>query len=263
MEIMRGPMSPSCNGEWGLLADGFDRPPALLMPYHPPYYRALLAACGLQPVKTALAYEKTCESETPPALQRVAARLRNNPRVHVERIRKARLKHYAPTIRMLYNATWSEQWGFAPISAGELDEFLDAVRIFGREELALLAYYDQQPVGICITLPDINEILRHANGRLGPRTLWRLLFGRRHIRGCRTMLLGFLPRFRGGGLPALLYHASEAYVRAHYDYIEFSWILEDNLPMQRLIEAIGATCTKRYQLLELPLPASPVAHATP
>jgi len=257
MGVLRGPMSPSCHGEWGLLIEGFARPPALLMPYNPPYYRALLEACGLRPAKTVLAYEKTQDSQSPAALARIAARLLRNPRVRIERMRKAALQRKAETVRALYNVTWSEQWGFAPLSTAEMHEFLDAVRFFGREELALLAYYDDQPVGLCITLPDINEILRDANGRLGVRTLWRLLFQQRRITGCRTMLLGFLPQFRRTGLPALLYHASETYVRAHFQRIEFSWILEDNLPMQTLISAIGATVSKRYQLFELQLPASP------
>ncbi len=257
MRVLRGPMSPSCHGEWGLLIEGFARPPTLLMPYNPPYYRALLEACGLRPVKTVLAYEKTQDSQSPAVLARIAARLLRNSHVRIECLRKAELKHRAETVRLLYNATWSAQWGFTPLSAGEMNEFLDAVRFFGREELAWLAFYDDQPAGLCITLPDINEILRDANGRLGLRTLWRLLFQQRRITGCRTMLVGFLPQFRRTGLPALLYHISEPYIRAHFQRAEFSWILEDNLPMQMLIGAIGATVSKRYQLFELQLPVSP------
>jgi len=263
MRVLRGPMSPSCHGEWGLLVEGFERPPALLMPYNPPYYRALLCACGLCPVKTALAYEKTQDSQSPPALERIATRLLRNPRVRIECMRKAGLKRNAEAVRALYNVTWCAQWGFAPLSAAEMHEFLDVVRFFGREELAWLAFYDDQLVGMCITLPDINEVLRDANGRLGLRTLWRLLFQQRRLTSCRTMLLGFLPQFRRTGLPALLYHVSEAYIRAHFQRIEFSWILEENLPMQMLIGAIGATVSKRYQLFEMQLPASPLTPFSP
>ncbi len=251
MTLMRGPMSPSATVEFGFLTDGFDRPPAFLTSYNPAYYPALAEAWGFRRVKWLWAYEKDCRaSPTPDIIYKVARRLKNNPHISVNRLGK---KNFAAGIRVLtdlLNECWSEHWAFSPVTYEEMIHDMAPLRRFWEEEMSVLACYDGVPVGMTIILPDVNELLHRLGGTLGPLNLIRALRFRRRFTRCRSLLLGFKEQYRGLGLPALLYCEVEAFVRRHYDYIEFSWIHEDDRLMNGLLHHMATSICARYSVME-------------
>lgn len=250
MNVMRGPMSPSSNGEYGLLIEGFKSPPAFMMPYNPGYYPALFEQAGLRKVKEIWAYHKQAELPPPEEALKVAGRLRHNPDITVRRITRKTVTADIEIIRDLYNTCWAGNWGFAPINLDEAREFAEAVTYFGREEISLLAYWKDTAVGIYIALPDVNQIISPLNGRLGITGTARLLINRRNITRCRTLMIGITEEFRKSGLVSCLYCEADRYLREHYRELEFGWVLEDNIPAQEMMEFVGGRVYKRYGVYE-------------
>jgi hypothetical protein len=250
MQVMRGPMSPSSNSEYGFLADGFDEQPAFMMPYTQPYYLDLMAQCGLNPVKDVWAYRKSHSTPTPAGALRSAARWRSNPRVHLRRMTRATLDEDVPIVHRLHQECWGENWGYEPVSLDEARELAHGVARFGHPELALIAYYEGAPVGFYIALPDINQVLRHMHGRLGVAGFLKYLWYRRRITRCRTLMIGLEKRFRDTGLVALLYCEADAYLRRHYQELEFGWVLDDNRPARMMMDYVGGEVYKRYRIYE-------------
>jgi hypothetical protein len=250
VRVMRGPLSPSSNSEYGFLAAGFDDAPAFMMPYTQPYYLELMARCGLHVAKEVWAYRKPQTTATPAGALRSAARWRNNPRVSIRRLSRAIPDEDVRIIQQLHQECWGRNWGYEPVSLTEAYELAHGVARFGHPELALIAYYDGEPVGFYIALPDINQVLRHMHGRIGISGVAKYLWYRRKITRCRTLLIGLTERFRDTGLVALLYCEADAFLRRHYAELEFGWVLDDNRPAQMMMEYVGGSVYKRYRVFE-------------
>jgi hypothetical protein len=248
MNVMRGPMSPSSNGIYGLLIEGFNSPPAFMMPYNPRYYPDLIEQAGFRKVKELWAYSKQADRPLPDSALNVSRRLMRNPDITIRRITRKTLTDDFEVIRELYNMCWSDNWGFTPVSREEAREFADAVKYFGREEIALLAYWKDKPVGLYIALPDMNQVIVNMNGRLGITGLARLFINRKSIQRCRTLMIGIVKEFRKSGLVSCLYCEADRYLRNHYRELEFGWVLEDNIPAREMMEFVGGKVYKRYAL---------------
>lgn len=258
MRTMRGPASFSTNEEAGLLIEGFDTPPALMMPYNPPWYEELVTGQGFTPAKTLLAY--WLEASEPPAYLERAESLvrRRNPGLSVRALRMSEFDREVERIRAIYNAAWETNWGFVPMTDAEFRHMASDLKPVVEPELALLAEdAEGRPVGFALSLPDLNQAIRHANGRLFPFGLLRILWHRRKVDAVRVITLGLVEEFRGKGVDALLY--LETFRRGNalgFERGEFSWILEDNEPMRRPLERFGATVHKRYRLYDRPVEAA-------
>lgn len=254
MNVLRGPMSPSSNDEWGLLIRGFDRPPVVMMPYNPPYYERLLEGAGLRKAKDLLAFIKYARTPIPERLSGLARKLRENPRISVRPVNMKNLKDEMIIIKELYNASWQKNWGFSPMTDAEMNLMAEQLKIFARPEMVLLAFYDGKPAGLSITLPDINQILRKLNGRLGLVGTLRFLYYRRKITGARALVFGFKAEYRRLGLPILLFYETELFMRRQgYRWCELSWNLEDNRLINDFDRELGAREYKRYRVYERPL----------
>jgi GNAT superfamily N-acetyltransferase len=253
---IRGPMSFSVNDECGLLVDGFESSPSVMMPYNPDYYGALLEGCGLEGVKELLAYRGGHPDSpvTPPErLRRGTEILRR--RLGIE-LRPARLSDFpaeVERVRTLFNATWSENWGFVPMTERELSHAAADFKPVVIPDLLPFAMKDGREIGFALAVPDINLVLRsHRSGRMFPAALdllWKLK--RRHIGGARVLLLGILPEFRGRGIDAMLYHwlwskAAENGI----SWGEAGWVLEDNAAMSAGLVKMGFEVVRRYRVYE-------------
>jgi len=172
-------------------------------------------------------------------------------------VRPFRMKGLAAEIeriREVYNSAWERNWGFVPMTEAEFDEMAKQMKQIVDPELCLIAEVDGAPVGFALALPDFNQAIRHTNGRLLPLGLFKLLWYARRIDQVRVITLGVKPEYRRLGLDAML--MLRGYRRAlelGYKRSEASWILEDNLPMRRIMERLGWSVYKTYRVYEKPI----------
>ena len=259
LERVRGPANPSLNDTAGLLVDGFDREPAILMPYNPPYYEDLLARYGFERSMTMWAYylhRKYCPLER---LERGAELVkRRTPGLSVRPIDLDRFEEEARTIREIYNDAWAENWGFVPVTEAEFLQLAEEMEQIVEPELVYFVEHEGRPVGFSIALPNINRALRHVeDGRLfwyGLPTglitlLLRMTYG---VYECRMPLMGVRPAYQGKGLDSLLVLATVQNASdVGIDACEMSWVLDSNTRLKNHVESIGGVKDKEYAMFEL------------
>ncbi|HYI00113.1 N-acetyltransferase, partial [Hyalangium sp.] len=252
---MLGPMNFSTNHEVGLLVDGFDRPPAIMTTYNPPYYGALIEANGFTKAKDLWSFELSSAVQPPEKVARIAEKLRQREGVTV---RSVDLKHFEAEVRLIkgiYNAAWEKNWGFVPMTEREFDHLARDMKQIVRPELVLIAEVKGEPVAFSMTIPDANEALKVAHGRLTtfglPIGLVKLVLASRKIRRLRLVTLGIKEGYRRRGLDAILY--LDTLRTAHqlgYEGGEISWTLEDNQLVNRAIESMGGKRSKTHRVYE-------------
>ena len=255
MEKMAGPMNPSTNDECGLLVEGFDSSPSLMMPYNPHYYPSLLEGFGLKKAMDLYAYLMEESSFSQDRLIRFAEKLgRREPQLRVRPIVLRHLDEELKIIKEIYNHAWSNNWGFVPMTEEEIDFFARAMKPLVVPDLVLFAYRGAEPVGFSVALPDYNEVLKRLNGRVGLLGILKFFYFSRKIRAIRVMLLGVKEAFQRKGAEALLYiETFKRGIQKGYHRAECSWILEENILMQRGLESIGGRRYKTYRIYEAPL----------
>lgn len=256
LDALRGPASFSVNDEVGLLVEGFDTPPTVLMPHNPPWYADLLEGAGLSGVHDLWVYEQgdgRTAIPVPARLDRAVQLLSERLRVNVRPVSLARWDEEIELLKRLYNASWEKNWGFVPMTDRELDHLAHQFKPIVVPDLVPFVEVGGEPAGFAIVLHDVNEVLRdHRAGRLFPAAL-KLLWGvkRRTITRGRILLLGVLPRWRGLGLDAVLYHWLWTRMLANgMRWGEAGWILDDNPAMNQALERLRFRRYKTYRLYE-------------
>lgn len=251
MEVMRGPASFSTNEEIGLLVEGFQESPMILMPYNPPYYAQLLEAYGFRKEKDLYAFIRTAQ-EMPQRLYRLADRLKQKNRVNLRKLRKDELKEEILRFKSVYESAWERNWGFVPMTEAEIDHMASELKRILDPDLVFFAEVQDKIVGFSLTLPDINQALKKINGRLFPTGFIKLMYHFKKIDQVRVLLLGVAQGYRRMGIDGILYlETFKEGIKKGYKRGEFSWILEDNHAMIRPLEAIGATRYKTYRVYDL------------
>jgi hypothetical protein len=255
MEKMVGPMNPSTNDECGLLVEGFDDPPCLMMPYNPRYYPSLLENFGLKKAMDLYAYQLEESTFLNDRLVRITERLiKREPHLRVRSIHLRRLDEELKIIKEIYNQAWSRNWGFVPMTEQEIDDLAKNLKPLVVPDLVLLAYRGEEPVGFSVSLPDYNEVLKHLNGKIGPLGFLKFLYFSRKIKRIRVMLLGIKQAFQKKGVDGLLYiETFRRGIQKGYPRAECSWVLENNLLMRHSMEALGGKLYKVYRIYELSL----------
>jgi hypothetical protein len=251
---VQGPFSLSINEETGLLVEGFETPPMLLMGHDPVYAAARLEALGYRKEKDVYAY--LLDMETP--LSSSAHRMLELPLPASVTMRRLNFKDYANEIRRIvdiYNDAWSGNWGFVPLTEPEGEAMAKQMRMLLDDRLVWFAEADGQAVAFIVALPNINEAVRDLNGRLFPfgwaKLLWRLKM--RRVKSARVPLMGVRRSLSGtligSAIPLqLIGSVLPANADFGFRWIELSWILEDNLPMRRILERLGARAYKTYRV---------------
>jgi len=251
---VQGPFSLSINEEIGLLVDGFDTPPMLLMGHDPVYVAARLEALGYRKEKDVYAY--LLNLETP--FSSSVSRMLDRPLHSSVTLRRLNFKDYANEIRRMvdvYNDAWSGNWGFVPLTEEEAEAMARQMKLLLDDRLVWFAEADGRAVAFIVALPNVNEAVRDLNGRLFPfgwaKLLWRLK--RRRVKTARVPLMGVRRSLSGtliGSAIPLQLIGSLRPGAATFGFraIELSWILEDNLPMRRILERLGARAYKTYRI---------------
>ena len=252
---MRGPASPSLNDTAGLLVDGFDRPPALLMPYNPPYYADFLERNGFERAMTMWAYYAHYKYADATKLRRGTELVyRRHPGLELRTVDMDRFEEEARTIRHIYNEAWSGNWGHVPMTEGEFEQMAEEMKQIVDPKVVFLLEDEGEPVAFSIALPDLNQALQHVkSGRLFPLGLPKLLayanFG--GVYELRMPLMGVLPKYQGKGLYAPLVLATvEEGPRHGYDACEMSWVLDTNEVLKNALVQMGGVQDKEYAMFE-------------
>jgi GNAT superfamily N-acetyltransferase len=250
MESMRGPMNFSTNEECGFLLEGFDEPPVIMMPYNAPYYNELSEGCGMRKVRDLYAYIYEVQDNLPEKVERVAA-IAEKRGITARPINMKRFKDEMMIFKDVYHSAWENNWGFVPMTDEELDYMSGRLKQIIIPEMVVIAEKEGTPVGFMGLIPDFNFVLKHMRGRLNPVSIMKALYYSRKITDLRVMLLGIKKEFRNKGVEALLYKEGwKPIKRGRYKRVEFSWILEDNIPVQRTIEIFGGRVYKKYRIYE-------------
>jgi GNAT superfamily N-acetyltransferase len=253
---MAGPFNLSTNDELfspGVLIDGFDSAPMIMMAHTPPYYAALLEAAGFAKSMDLLAYWIP-GTEKAERLKRGMARVQELANVTIRPIEMKRFDAELDAIQAVYNSAWERNWGFTPLTDAEVRHMATHLKPVVNPRLCVMAEVDGQPVGFCLAIPDYNQALRPVRGRLFPFGLFKLLWHRRRIDAARVVTLGVKPGFRQKGLDAaMIVHLCVEGPKAGYPKGECSWILETNLQMRRGIERNGGSVYRTYRVFEKPI----------
>jgi len=251
MAFVRGPLSPSTNYEVGLLIEGFDYPPALMMAYNPPYYSRLVESCGFAKEKDLLAFLIDGDYRLPEWMDRLAERIAKKRGIHIRPSRPKDADAEFALIREIYNASWSDNWGFVPLSDDEMRAIQKDVMRFVDPDMVFFIYYEHEPAAFCVIFPDINRLLKRLNGRIGLLGLLKVLLYRREITGLRLLMFGVKEKYRQLGIPMLAFHHIYELVRqkkGKYRSLELGWTLEDNEAVNTLAVEAGARPYKRYRI---------------
>ncbi len=255
---VRGPANPSLNDTAGLLVDGFDRKPALLMPYNPSYYQDFLARYGFERAMTMWAYYVHKKYAQADKLRRGAKIVRQrNPGVELRTLDMSRFEEEARTILDIYNDAWSDNWGHVPMTDAEFEHLAKDLKQIVDPEMVFILELDGEPVAFSISLPNINQALEHVrDGRLFPFGLPKLFayakFG--GIYEVRMPLMGVRKAYQGRAFDSLLVLATvETGPPNGYDACEMSWVLDTNHRLKNALDALGGVVDKEYAMFEMPL----------
>jgi hypothetical protein len=251
MAFVRGPLNPSTNYEVGLLIEGFDYPPALMMAYNPPYYSRLVESCGFAKEKDLLAFLIDGDYRLPEWMDRLAERIAKKRGIHIRPSRPKDADAEFALIREIYNASWSDNWGFVPLSDDEMRAIQKDVMRFVDPDMVFFIDYEHEPAAFCVIFPDINRLLKRLNGRIGLLGLLKVLIYRREITGLRLLMFGVKEKYRQLGIPLLAFHHIYELVRqkkGKYRSLELGWTLEDNEAVNTLALEAGARPFKRYRI---------------
>lgn len=250
IEIMRGPMNFSINEEAGFLINGFRETPMLMTPYNPPYYNDLMTSFGMQKSKDLFAYIYDMADEPPEKILRVAD-FAEKQGISVRPINMKNFSRDMTAFKEIYNSSWQGNWGFIPLTDGELNFMAERLRQVIVPELSLIAEKQGEPLGFMGLLPDFNHVLRVMKGRLNPLTVIKAIYYSKRIKDLRLLLLGIKKDFRAKGVDALLFREGFKEIKKRgFRRVEFSWILEDNFPVQRIVRMIGGRLYKTYRIYE-------------
>ncbi|MBD8701017.1 N-acetyltransferase [Sphingomonas sp. CFBP 13714] len=258
MTRMLGPISMSIWEEPGLLIEGYDHAPTIMMGHARPEYRDWVERSGQVPVKRLMTYEVDVTRQFPPIVQRIIKSGEKNPRIVIREVDKSRFEDEAAIILAILNDAWSSNWGFVPLTPPEIKDVGVKLKPIVFNDLIRIAEVDGKPVAFMITLPDLNEAIKPLRGSLLPFGWAKLLLWLRKpkVKTVRVPLMGVVRELQSSRMASQLAFMMIEYIRrsASQDYgatrAEIGWILDDNQGMRSIAETIESRMNKVYQVYE-------------
>ncbi|MBK5286759.1 MAG: hypothetical protein JJE25_15315 [Bacteroidia bacterium] len=256
-EKIIGPVNFSTNDTCGVLTEGFDSPPVIMMTYNKTNYNNFLEQAGFQKKMDLIAY-RLLTAEVNDKAVNLRHALEERLKKSGITIRKLNLKKFeeeVSKIRCIYNSAWEKNWGFVPMTEDEFNFAAADMKSIVDTDFAFLAEHNGNPIGFSLAIPNLNEVLIKINrGRLLPTGIFKLLMNKNKVKTLRVLTLGVIEQYRRTGLDACFYARSiEAAREKNILWAEASWILEDNEMMNRALLNMGGEPYKKYRIYELPL----------
>ena len=258
MKRALGPISQSIWEEPGLLVEGFDHPPTIMMGHAKPDYRGWIERGGYTVAKELFTYDLDITQEFPPIVKRIIKSGEANPRIVVREVDKKKFEEEAAIILAILNDAWSDNWGFVPLTPPEIKDVGVKLKPIVFNDLIRIAELDGRPVAFMITLPDLNEAIKPLNGNLLPFGWAKLLWWLRkpQVRTMRVPLMGVVKELQSSRLASQLAFMMIEYIknasleRYGATRSEIGWILEDNQGMRSIAETIKSKVNKVYLIYQ-------------
>jgi hypothetical protein len=255
MDNMRGPINLSTNDEVGLLVDGFDMPPVILMLYNPKYYEQLLLSCGFAKIRDLFAYIVRTnimqDEKVMNKLQRISEMVLKREMIEIKTLNMNDFSNELSKVKEVYNNAWQHNWGFVPLTDSEMDFIADSLKPIVDKDLVYFAMSEGKPIGFSLAIPDMNQVFIKMKGKLFPFGIIKLLLNKKKVNSIRLITLGVIPKFQKRGIEAVfIKNTIDVGSSKGYKAAEISWILEDNIPMVQTAVNLGAEKYKTYRLFD-------------
>ena len=257
MKRALGPFSFSINDETGLLIDGFDTMPNMMMGHGTRYYQKRVEEQGFTKAKDVLAYEFDNVKGLPPTMRKMVDRMMASGDLTLRPLNKKKMASEIDIVMDIFNDAWSENWNYVPFTRAEVAMLAQLFKMLLDAKAVQIASWKGEPAAFCLAIANINEWFQGLDGKVLPFGLFKLLprviSGR--SRSVRVPLMGVKKKFQDGAIGAGLALAT---IRATSDHViskgvthgEFSWILEDNLRVRHMLESMGSRVYKTYRVYE-------------
>jgi len=250
-EAMSGPFNFSTNDECGLLVEGFDSIPYVMMTHHLPYYEKLYQGYGLGKAMDLLAW-KLESNEMPKFLDMVGEKIQKNPQIKVRCLDKKNLRRDVEEVFRIYQQAWEQNWGFVPMTKKEFEHLVETLLPIIDPELEFIAEWDGKPAGFSVALPNYNVILQKMKGKINPISVLKMLYYKNRLTTLRVITMGVVHEYQGKGIDSLFYyHTWKNGLAKGFNTGEFSWVLETNVMMNKIAKHLGAVVHKTYRIYEL------------
>ena len=255
MTCVQGPFNLSINQECGLLVEGFDTPPMVMMGHALPYYGALLEQHHYRKAQDLLAYRINIDFTLPPGVAMFLRKAKGSMRIRP--MRRAAFQEDLTLIKEIFEDAWSENWGFLPFTDEEFSEMGQFLKFLVEDDFVQIAEVDGQACAMLVALPNVHEVIKGLNGRLLPWGWMKLLWGMKvsYPKTARVALMGVRKPYQSTPMgAAMAYGLIEAVrgggLRKGIQAVELSWILESNKRMSHILESLGANPYKVYRLYQ-------------
>ncbi|MBC8170249.1 MAG: GNAT family N-acetyltransferase [Anaerolineae bacterium] len=258
-----GPQTFTTHEDVGLLVDGFE-PPVLLMPYHKPYYQALIEQAGFAKAKDMFSFyydwKMADDHNLIEKMDKMTARILQRGNVTLRPINRKNLRHDFELFKEIYNEAWTSNWGFVPMTDKELDTLIEGLSMIFDPDLACFAEVNGKPVGFTIVVPDFNQVLHRAYPHPGEPEILTLLKAAWHwkirpvIHRVRVPLMGVIAEHRKKGFDlAMYYHLLKILKSKGYESVDCGWIIESNHDMIGIMKGFGMIPYRTHRLYEMKL----------
>jgi len=255
MQQVLGPFNLSINQESGLLVEGFETVPSILMGHAPAYYASGLERLGYKKAKDLLAFEISSQFDHPRAMQSLIGKTSDD--IKLRALSKSETSADFKLMRHIFNDAWSDNWGFVPFTEAEFLDMGNTLAHLLPNDFVQIATVNGEPAGMIVMLPDLNQLIKDLDGKLLPvgwlKLLWRLKFS--PPTHARIPLMGIRKHYRstlaGTALAYTLINALQGPAeRTGIQSIELSWVLENNTNLIEIIESLGGIQSRRYRVFK-------------
>jgi GNAT superfamily N-acetyltransferase len=248
---IRGPVNPSTNETCGILIEGFDSPPIIMMPYNPPYYLKLLENAGFSKIKDLLAFKRYSQEPFSERFKKILKRIHRSEKINIKKADTKNLSSELSIFQEIYNQAWSENWGYVPITNNEISDLAKTLKPLLKPEYLYFVQIDNKPIGFVLLLPDFNIPLKTICGRFTLLNILPFLWKMFNIKRGRFLAMGVKKEYRNRGIELLLIEQAMLSAREFkWDYVELSWTLEDNEKVNKVIDIAGGKTYKKYRIYD-------------
>jgi GNAT superfamily N-acetyltransferase len=251
MEAMDGPVNfGETDKYWGLLVGGFTHP-SFEVPYNPPYYQDLFESYGFQTYYKMEGFHLDITKPLSERFTKIAEWVTNKPGYEFHHFTWKDQKKFTRDFAEVFNEAWASfKVHFEPLEAAYINSVLKKAKAIIDEEFIWLAYFEGKPIAIYLMFPDLNQILKHLNGKLDLFSMIRFLYLKKHntMTRAKGLLMGVIPKYQGHGIEsAFILKVREVLARKpHYQEVEFSWVADFNPKMRKIFISVGSVPVKNY-----------------
>jgi GNAT superfamily N-acetyltransferase len=251
MEAMDGPINfGETDKYWGLLVNGFTHP-SFGIAYNPPYYKDLFEKYGFGVYYKMEGFHLSLKEPIPERFIKIAEWVANKPGYDFRHFTWKNEDKFVSDFAEVFNEAWASfKQNFEPLEKEYIKEVLRKAKPILEEEFIWIAYFENKPIGIYLMFPDLNQILKHLNGKLTPVAMAKFLWYRQRkaITRARGMLMGVIPKYQGLGIEsAFIFKLIDVFKRKpHYTELEFSWVGDFNPKMRKIFVSVGSVPAKDY-----------------